>query len=65
MENLTTRMVYRCMECSNHVTIEKKGEKPPICCGKRMELTPPSTCNKDPAWAEHARLMDSDDPCQL
>jgi hypothetical protein len=28
-----------------------------------MEEVPIEVCDKDPSWAEHARLYDDDEPC--
>ena len=56
-------MAYYCDSC--HKVIKKTGEKvfAPECCGKGMELLSLSDCMKDPAWAEHARFDDNDEPC--
>jgi len=65
MEKLSTRSVHRCYKCEDKVGDETRKRIDSICCSERTELTPRMECTKDPAWAEHARFMDSDDPCQL
>lgn len=62
-DDVSTRMVYKCTECGNIEDPKKMEQQDPTCCGKRMELTPITTCEKDPAWAEHARSFEEDEPC--
>ena len=51
---------FKCQDCGKEITI--KGEKIPDCCGKQMKKVPLAVCTQ-PAHAEHARPMDSDEPC--
>ena len=51
---------YECEECGKKVKVED-GETPD-CCGKTMKKVTLDACTQ-PAHAEHARTMDSDEPC--
>jgi len=65
MEEVSTRSVYRCHRCNVKYESDPLKELIPICCGMRVELSPPVACTKDPAWAEHARTFDDDEPCDI
>ena len=52
---------YECMSCKRTATVQKD-EAPPSCCGKPMEKMPREICLQ-PAHAEHARPMESEDAC--
>jgi hypothetical protein len=51
---------YECKDCGKKVKISNGII--PECCGKPMKQLPLDSCLQ-PAHAEHARPMDSDDPC--
>ena len=51
---------YECENCGRKV--KATDEKAPDCCGKTMKKIPLDVCTQ-PAHAEHARTMDSDEPC--
>ena len=50
---------YECEECKK---TKKTSEETPKCCGKPMKQIPLDTCIQ-PAHAEHARPMESEEPC--
>ncbi len=51
---------YKCEECGKR--IKKLTREKPECCGKPMKQLPLDICIQ-PAHAEHARLIDKDEPC--
>ena len=51
---------YECKHCGK--TTKVKNGKNPDCCGKPMKKMTLDICTQ-PAHAEHARPMDSDEPC--
>jgi hypothetical protein len=51
---------YKCEYCGKEVKIED--DKNPTCCGKPMKKQQTDVCLQ-PAHAEHARSMESDEPC--
>ncbi len=51
---------YKCNCCGR--TIEVSDGKKPFCCKKPMKKLPLDVCIQ-PAHAEHARSMVSDEPC--
>ena len=51
---------YKCENCGK--TIKVKDNKIPICCGKPMKQLPLDICIQ-PAHAEHARSMETEEPC--
>ena len=51
---------YECEEC--HKTIKTSDDEIPECCGKPMKQLPLDICTQ-PAHAEHARPMESEDVC--
>ena len=51
---------YKCEKCGKNVKITDGTV--PICCGKIMKKVPLDVCTQ-PAHAEHARPMESEDPC--
>jgi len=51
---------YKCEKCGK--TIEVNDDKNPNCCGKPMSKLSLDVCTQ-PAHAEHARSMESDEPC--
>jgi len=51
---------YKCKNCGKKVIISN--EKIPECCGEQMQQLPLDVCTQ-PAHAEHARPMNSDEPC--
>ena len=53
---------YYCNEC-HKVLKSGKRETSPECCGHSMDFVSLNECMKDPGWAEHARFMDDDAPC--
>lgn len=52
---------YHCQSCKQTATVEDN-QKAPTCCGKPMEQIPKEICLQ-PAHAEHARPMESNDAC--
>ena len=55
-----TKKNYECEKCGKKITTTD--EKIPECCGKPMKQLPLDVCVQ-PAHAEHARPMDSEEPC--
>jgi len=51
---------YECEECGKKIKVED--EEKPDCCGKPMKKISRDVCTQ-PAHAEHARTIDSDEPC--
>ena len=51
---------YKCEVCGKK--IKALDDESPYCCGKSMKKTGLDVCTQ-PAHAEHARTMDSDEPC--
>jgi hypothetical protein len=51
---------YECENCGK--IIDMDNGKIPNCCGKPMKQLPLDVCLQ-PSHAEHARPMDSDEPC--
>ena len=51
---------YKCDNCGKIVKITNDSK--PLCCGKPMTKLPLEPCIQ-PAHAEHARPMDSEDSC--
>lgn len=51
---------YECEDCGKKV--KTSDEKTPECCGKNMRQLPLDICLQ-PTNAEHARPMESDEPC--
>ena len=51
---------YKCENCGKN--IKTTDEIVPHCCGKPMKKIPLDICTQ-PAHAEHARPMDSEDAC--
>lgn len=51
---------YQCSICKKTVTSSKNTN--PLCCGKEMNQLPLDPCMQ-PAHAEHARSMQSEDAC--
>ncbi|MFO8051140.1 MAG: hypothetical protein R6V01_05505 [Thermoplasmatota archaeon] len=60
---MTEEIVYVCKECHNVVKATGEGQYDPECCGAPMKQVPLTECRKDPAFAEHARFIDEDEPC--
>jgi hypothetical protein len=54
------KVAYRCKSCGNEIIISDGSI--PDCCGKPMKQIPMDACTQ-PAHAEHARPMRSDEPC--
>ena len=50
---------YECEECRKTL---KTSQETPECCGKSMKQLPLDSCIQ-PAHAEHARSMDTEEPC--
>ncbi|MFW3147099.1 MAG: hypothetical protein ACMUIE_09845 [Thermoplasmatota archaeon] len=62
MVNMKEEMAYVCDSC--HKVVRKKGyEGNPDCCGRTMRQMPLAECVRDPAFAEHARSFEDDEPC--
>jgi hypothetical protein len=51
---------FRCENCGK--TVKVSDGKVPSCCGKPMTKLPLDVCLQ-PAHAEHARPMESEEPC--
>jgi hypothetical protein len=51
---------YECEECGKRVKTSE--DKTPECCGKPMKQLPLDICTQ-PAYAEHARSMEEEEPC--
>jgi len=51
---------YKCENCGKTITIS--GRSIPDCCGQPMKKLPLDVCIQ-PAHAEHARPMNSEEPC--
>jgi len=51
---------YKCIECGKTKEFEDVGKA--VCCGKHMKKIDDKICIQ-PAHAEHARPMDSEEPC--
>jgi hypothetical protein len=54
-----TEKTYECKECRKKI---KTSEEKPQCCGKPMKQLPLDLCVQ-PEDAEHARPMESEQPC--
>jgi len=52
---------YQCQSCKRTATIEEN-EQLPTCCGKTMQKVPKEICLQ-PAHPEHARPMETEEPC--
>lgn len=50
---------YECKKCGKKI---KTSKETPDCCGKPMKQLPLDACIQ-PAQAEHARPMESEEPC--
>ena len=55
-----TEKLYKCENCGR--TTKTEDSLNPECCGKPMTKLPLDVCTQ-PAHAEHARPMDSEDAC--
>jgi hypothetical protein len=53
---------YECMTCKRTATVED-ADTIPECCGKPMKKKMPREICLQPAHAEHARPMESEDAC--
>ena len=51
---------YKCKKCGR--TVEVSDDLNPSCCGSPMSKLPLDVCTQ-PAHAEHARTMQSEEPC--
>ena len=51
---------YKCKSCGKELKV--KNGSTPQCCGKPMNKIPLDLCTQ-PAHAEHARPMESEDAC--
>jgi len=58
---MNEEVMYECVSCHRTATIEA-GDEIPECCGKPMQKMPREICLQ-PAHAEHARPMESEDAC--
>jgi hypothetical protein len=52
---------YECEKCGKKTTVVDN-DKVPECCGRPMKKLPLDVCIQ-PAHAEHARPMESEEPC--
>lgn len=57
-------LAYVCEECHKVMRATGDGQHDPECCGVKMKKMPMTECRKDPAFAEHARFIDEDEPCE-
>jgi hypothetical protein len=62
-EKMENETAYHCEECGRYKAKREDIGEAPECCGKKMEEVPLFECRKDPAFAEHARLFEDDEPC--
>ncbi|MGA1821757.1 MAG: hypothetical protein ACMUIG_04450 [Thermoplasmatota archaeon] len=57
-------MVYYCDECEKITPVESGSDESMLCCGKKMKKMPRKWCTSATV-AEHARLEDDDEPCDI
>lgn len=62
-EKMEDKTAYHCDECGKYEMDKTPEGEIPECCGQKMKEVPLSECTKDPAWAEHARSFEDDEPC--
>ncbi|MFH1101473.1 MAG: hypothetical protein V1726_05525 [Methanobacteriota archaeon] len=54
-------ILYECQSCKRTFSVNSS-KKAPVCCGKPMKKVPREICLQ-PSHSEHARPMESDEPC--
>jgi hypothetical protein len=57
-------LVYYCDECEKIVPIGQGSGETMECCGKEMKKMPRKWCTSA-SVAEHARMDDNDEPCDI